>query len=306
MKFWNEKKAFGFITPDDGEADVFVHRTALGDAEHLRLFEGELVEFKEVFDDRKGKTFAADIKAISREDDVGRGRVASRSGRRRDESRSRDDSRCRRRHTSPPCSPMPERPPPLPPDDTTAEVVRFARSIARDERWEGRGRGCRPDFLKACKGQGFARNPRPAPPKGFSYESGPMTASALVAAAALAGTDGAAGRAVAAVSDDDGDRWPSWAEVQVARKSAESSSHVMENVLRTRIHRRANEEHEPASGNLPGHGAPGGRVPLDPVEEETEAPVEEEIAMTKALAQVKKAKAKSRTRGSCVPPASQT
>ena len=97
---WNDEKGFGFIKPDDGEADVFVHRSALGQSRDLRLEEGDKVEFEEVYDDRKGKTNAQNVSVIggggsggggrSRRDDS-RGRSPPRRGRDRDDRR--DDRR---------------------------------------------------------------------------------------------------------------------------------------------------------------------------------------------------------------------
>ena len=45
VKWFNEEKRFGFITPEDGGQDLFVHQTALADgARSLR--DGERVEFE--------------------------------------------------------------------------------------------------------------------------------------------------------------------------------------------------------------------------------------------------------------------
>lgn len=54
VKFFNATKGFGFITPDNGDKDVFVHISAV-EASGLRtLLDGQKVSF-EVEPDRKGK-----------------------------------------------------------------------------------------------------------------------------------------------------------------------------------------------------------------------------------------------------------
>lgn len=60
VKFYNTQKGFGFIQPDDGGKDVFVHATALEAAGISMLSEGQKVSFSVVDDDR-GKTKAADL-----------------------------------------------------------------------------------------------------------------------------------------------------------------------------------------------------------------------------------------------------
>ena len=54
VKFFNASKGYGFITPDDGGKDVFVHVTAVQRAGLQALSEGQRVTF-DVVDDRKGK-----------------------------------------------------------------------------------------------------------------------------------------------------------------------------------------------------------------------------------------------------------
>ena len=54
VKFFNVAKGFGFITPDTGGKDVFVHATALEFAGISSLREGDKVSFV-LEDDRKGR-----------------------------------------------------------------------------------------------------------------------------------------------------------------------------------------------------------------------------------------------------------
>ena len=54
LKFYNAAKGFGFITPEDGSKDVFVHATELEMAGIQSLNEGDKVTFV-LEDDRKGR-----------------------------------------------------------------------------------------------------------------------------------------------------------------------------------------------------------------------------------------------------------
>ncbi|HUW72527.1 MAG TPA: cold-shock protein [Methyloceanibacter sp.] len=63
VKFYNTQKGFGFIEPDDGGKDVFVHATALERAGMTGLAEGQKVQFDTEVDSRSGKTAVANIKA---------------------------------------------------------------------------------------------------------------------------------------------------------------------------------------------------------------------------------------------------
>jgi CspA family cold shock protein len=54
VKFFNSSKGFGFITPEDGSKDVFVHATAVELARLPMLNEGDRVTFT-LEDDRKGR-----------------------------------------------------------------------------------------------------------------------------------------------------------------------------------------------------------------------------------------------------------
>jgi CspA family cold shock protein len=55
VKFYNGQKGFGFIQPDNGEKDVFVHATALERAGLTDLREGQKVKFDTRNDPRSGK-----------------------------------------------------------------------------------------------------------------------------------------------------------------------------------------------------------------------------------------------------------
>ena len=63
VKFYNTQKGYGFITPDDGGKDVFVHATALERAGMNGLREGQKVSFETEIDRRSGKTAVSTIKA---------------------------------------------------------------------------------------------------------------------------------------------------------------------------------------------------------------------------------------------------
>ncbi len=62
VKWFNTQKGYGFIQPDDGGKDVFVHATAVERAGMRQLDEGQKVS-SELATDR-GKTAAADLKAL--------------------------------------------------------------------------------------------------------------------------------------------------------------------------------------------------------------------------------------------------
>ena len=63
VKFYNSQKGFGFIQPEDGSADVFVHATALERAGMSGLNEGQKVKFETAIDSRSGKTAVSSISA---------------------------------------------------------------------------------------------------------------------------------------------------------------------------------------------------------------------------------------------------
>ena len=55
VKFYNDMKGFGFIQPNDGSKDVFVHATALERAGIRGLVEGQKVSLDTAEDRRSGK-----------------------------------------------------------------------------------------------------------------------------------------------------------------------------------------------------------------------------------------------------------
>lgn len=55
VKFFNHQKGFGFIQPDDGGSDMFVHISALERCGMQTLTEGQKVTFTTAIDKRKGK-----------------------------------------------------------------------------------------------------------------------------------------------------------------------------------------------------------------------------------------------------------
>jgi CspA family cold shock protein len=63
VKWFNGQKGFGFIQPDDGGADVFVHISAVERAGLASLNEGQKVSYDVVVDRRSGKYSADQLKA---------------------------------------------------------------------------------------------------------------------------------------------------------------------------------------------------------------------------------------------------
>ena len=62
MKFFNSSKGFGFIQPEGGGADVFVHISAVERAGMNSLNEGQRVQFEVERDERRGKTNATNLR----------------------------------------------------------------------------------------------------------------------------------------------------------------------------------------------------------------------------------------------------
>ncbi|WP_119462591.1 cold-shock protein [Rhodospirillaceae bacterium SYSU D60014] len=62
VKFFNTQKGYGFIQPDDGAKDVFVHISALERAGMHSLSEGQKVTFDVVSE--RGKLAAANLETV--------------------------------------------------------------------------------------------------------------------------------------------------------------------------------------------------------------------------------------------------
>lgn len=63
VKFFNTTKGFGFIAPEGGSKDVFVHISALEKSGMRSLNEGQKVSF-ELEKDRQGRESATNLKAV--------------------------------------------------------------------------------------------------------------------------------------------------------------------------------------------------------------------------------------------------
>lgn len=61
VKWYNGQKGFGFIQPDEGGKDVFVHATALQRAGMRDLREGQRVTYELQTDQRSGRTSAVNL-----------------------------------------------------------------------------------------------------------------------------------------------------------------------------------------------------------------------------------------------------
>jgi CspA family cold shock protein len=64
VKWFNGQKGFGFIQPDDGSKDVFVHISAVERAGMGVLNEGQKIFFEVVADRRSGKSSADNLRAV--------------------------------------------------------------------------------------------------------------------------------------------------------------------------------------------------------------------------------------------------
>jgi CspA family cold shock protein len=64
VKWFNATKGFGFIQPDGGGTDVFVHISAVERAGMRDLNEGQKISYEIVADKRSGKSSADNLKAV--------------------------------------------------------------------------------------------------------------------------------------------------------------------------------------------------------------------------------------------------
>jgi len=63
VKWFNGQKGFGFIQPDEGGNDVFVHISAVERAGMHSLTEGQKISFEVVADRRTGKSAADNLRS---------------------------------------------------------------------------------------------------------------------------------------------------------------------------------------------------------------------------------------------------
>ncbi len=63
VKWFNAEKGYGFIQPDEGGKDVFVHISAVEQAGLRNLQEGQKIDFEVVADRRSGKSAASNLRA---------------------------------------------------------------------------------------------------------------------------------------------------------------------------------------------------------------------------------------------------
>jgi CspA family cold shock protein len=62
VKWFNAQKGYGFIQPDNGGKDVFVHISAVEQAGMQSLNEGQKVSYEEIADKRSGKMSAGNLR----------------------------------------------------------------------------------------------------------------------------------------------------------------------------------------------------------------------------------------------------
>jgi cold shock protein len=64
VKWFNGQKGYGFIQPEDGSKDVFVHISAVERAGMHGLNEGQKIAFEVVANRRTGKSSASNLQAL--------------------------------------------------------------------------------------------------------------------------------------------------------------------------------------------------------------------------------------------------
>jgi CspA family cold shock protein len=64
VKWFNSEKGYGFIQPDDGSPDVFVHISAVERSGLQGLKDGQKLSYEPTKDRRSGKTAAEDLRAL--------------------------------------------------------------------------------------------------------------------------------------------------------------------------------------------------------------------------------------------------
>lgn len=64
VKWFNSTKGFGFIQPDNGDADAFVHISAVERAEMREIVEGQKIGFDLERDNKSGKVSACNLQVI--------------------------------------------------------------------------------------------------------------------------------------------------------------------------------------------------------------------------------------------------
>ncbi len=64
VKWFNDQKGYGFIKPDDGGKDIFVHISAVEKSGMRTLAENQAISYELHTDDRRGKTSAVELKIL--------------------------------------------------------------------------------------------------------------------------------------------------------------------------------------------------------------------------------------------------